>query len=46
MLPKPRPVPNADPVPWAAVEPKIEGEPNADVLDELKREGEVLTPNG
>lgn len=45
MLPKPKPVPNADAVPCVDVGPKIDGDPKADELEELKREGEVLTPN-
>lgn len=46
MLPNPpKPVPNADVVPCDVEAPKIDGDPKADELEELKTEGEGLTPN-
>lgn len=46
MLPNPKLVPNVVPVPCDDEDPKIDGDPKGDGLEELKREGEVLAPNG
>lgn len=42
----PKPVPNVDVVPCDVEAPKIDCDPKGDELAELKREGEVLAPNG